>query len=61
MSRRFLSGGVSQCFHCLKQLVRKPGGFIFDLIHDPDDNPVRVHKACVQASLGHGYTKEKKS
>jgi hypothetical protein len=53
--RKFKDGGISQCFHCHRQLVRIKGGFLYAVIEDPDGNPIRVHKACVEKAIGHGY------
>ena len=53
--RTFKTGGVSQCFHCQRQLVRIKGGFLFALIRDPDGHELRVHKQCQGAAVGDGY------
>jgi hypothetical protein len=53
--RKFKDGGVSQCFHCQRQLVRIKGGFIFSEILDPDGHKIRVHKQCEEQALGYGY------
>lgn len=53
--RNFKTGGISICWHCHRQLVRIKGGFIFDVILDPDGNQLRVHKDCVKDAVGHGY------
>ena len=53
--RAFKTGGVSQCFHCGRQLVRVTGGFLFDIVVDPLGNEVRVHKQCVKQVIGDGY------
>lgn len=58
-ARKFKDGGVSQCWHCSRQLVRKKGGFIFSLIRDPDGHELRVHKHCQEEAQGHGYVKVK--
>lgn len=56
MARKFLTGGVSQCFHCGRQLTRIKGGFIFALIKDPLGYPTRVHKGCQKDAATDGYT-----
>jgi hypothetical protein len=53
--RKFKTGGVSQCFHCQRQLQRIKGGFIYALILDPDGHEIRVHKSCQQDAVGEGY------
>jgi len=53
--RKFKDGGVSQCFHCQRQLVRIKGGFRFTEIIDPIGNRVRVHKDCEKRAIGDGY------
>jgi hypothetical protein len=53
--RKFKTGGISVCFHCQLQLVRKKGGFIFAEILDPDGHRLRVHKDCQADAVGHGY------
>lgn len=58
--RGFLTGGVSHCWHCNRQLVRKPGRFLFVVLLTQDEREVRVHKQCVAQSVGDGV-KEKKS
>lgn len=55
MARTFKTGGVSQCWHCGKQLFRIKGGFIFAQIKDPIGNIMRVHKDCVQHAIGGSY------
>lgn len=56
MTKRFKDGGISQCFHCQRQLVRIKGGFLFALIRDPMGNEIRVHKSCQKEAVGDGYT-----
>ncbi len=58
-ARRFKTGGVSQCFHCQKQLVRIKGGFLYALICDPLGHETRVHKQCLSEAVGDGYTQVK--
>lgn len=53
--RTFKTGGVSQCFHCQRQLIRVKGGFLFALVKDPLGNNLRVHKQCVKHVVGDGY------
>lgn len=60
-AKKFKNGGVSQCWHCCRQLQRKKGGFIFSLIRDPDGHELRVHKGCQDSAAGHGYTKVKEA
>jgi len=52
--RQFKDGGVSQCWHCSRQLVRIKGGFIYALVEDPLGNRMRVHKDCIRLSIGSG-------
>lgn len=52
--RQFKSGGVSQCWHCSRQLVRIKGGFIYAEVQDPLGNVMRVHKDCVKLATGDG-------
>lgn len=54
--KTFKTGGVSQCFHCQRQLVRIKGGFTFSLIRDRDGHEIRVHKQCQAKAVGDGYT-----
>jgi hypothetical protein len=57
--KKFKIGGVSQCFHCQRQLVRIKGGVRFAEIVDPLGNTSRVHKDCAKEAIGHGYTEKK--
>lgn len=52
--RQFKTGGVSQCWHCSRQLVRIKGGFIYAEVKDPLGNVMRVHKDCVKLAVGDG-------
>lgn len=52
--RQFKSGGVSQCWHCSRQLVRIKGGFTYSEVQDPIGNRMRVHKACVELAVADG-------
>lgn len=52
--RQFKDGGVSQCWHCSRQLVRIKGGFKYALVRDPLGNQMRVHKDCVKLAIGDG-------
>jgi hypothetical protein len=54
-AKKFKTGGVSQCFHCQRQLTRIKDGFIFSLIKDPAGHEIRVHKQCAPHAIGHGY------
>lgn len=52
--RQFKVGGVSQCWHCGRQLMRVKGGFIYATVEDPLGNRMRVHKDCVKLAVGGG-------
>jgi hypothetical protein len=56
MARIFKAGGVSQCFHCGRQLTRIKGGFIYALIQDRDGHQIRTHKQCQEDAATDGYT-----
>jgi hypothetical protein len=55
MARVFKTGGVSQCFHCGRQLPRIKGGFIYALIQDRDGHQIRTHIACQKDAATDGY------
>lgn len=57
--RQFKTGGVSQCWHCSRQLVRIKGGFKFSLVQDPLGNQMRVHNDCVKLAVGEGIKEVK--
>lgn len=61
MAKKFKTGGVSQCHHCGRQLVRIAGGFKFAEVINPDGLPVRVHKHCQAVAVGDGYKLPPKS
>jgi len=52
--RQFKTGGVSQCWHCSRQLVRIKGGFRYAEVQDPIGNRMRVHKDCVRLAVADG-------
>lgn len=56
--KQFKTGGVSQCWHCSRQLVRIKGGFKYAELIDVLGNVMRVHKDCVKQAIGDGV-KEK--
>jgi hypothetical protein len=55
--RQFKTGGVSQCWHCSRQLVRIKGGFLYVEVQDPIGNRMRVHKDCAPLAVADGDVK----
>lgn len=58
-SKQFKTSGVSQCWHCSRQLVRIKGGFKYSEIEGPLGNRMRVHKDCLQEAVGDGIREVK--
>lgn len=61
MAKVFKTGGVPFCWHCGKQLMRKKGGFFFELVADQIGNEHRVHKDCLPSVVGDGVREVRRS